>query len=330
MVRKSLATIFLVVLTLIAADVGLSADTTKVACSEAVRGYFFVPLYVAHGLKLFEKQGLQVEIISAQGGPMAMQALASGQVQFCATGHGQVANMYAKGKSSKIVNVMQDKCTFYMIGRPEFKDIKSLKGKMIGSTKIGAETYAVGRFLAANAGLDPTKDITMVSVGGMASMASAIDKNRVQATMAWQPLTTKLIKENKVALLARLNTKKDSLKHFGSPYYSFSVIQVTDDYIKKHPDIVQKFVNAMVESEKWIAAHSSDEIAKIVGPYFPGMKTDVVKSSIDQDREAFCRNGISTKQGHDTAIKVFMDAKILKKPVPFEAIVDNSFSEKAN
>jgi NitT/TauT family transport system substrate-binding protein len=238
--------------------------------------------------------------------------------------------MYAKGKSSKIVNVMQDKCTFCLIGRPEIKDVKSLKGKMIGCTKIGAETYAVGRFLAANAGLDPEKDVTMVSVGGMASMASAIDKNLVQATMAWQPLTTKLVNEKKAVLLARLNTKKDSIKHFGSPYYSFSVIQTTDDYIKEHPDIVQKFVNAMVESEKWIAGHSSDEVAKIVSPYFPGMKMDVVKSSIDQDREAFSRNGISTRQGHDTAIKVFMNAKILKKPVPFDAIVNNSFSEKAN
>jgi NitT/TauT family transport system substrate-binding protein len=307
-----------------------SKDLEKVACSEAVRGFFFVPLYVAHGLKFLEENGLDAEIVSAQGGPLAMQALVAGDVQFCATGHGQVANMYANGKSTKIVNQMQDKCTFYLVGRPETRTIEELKGKMIGCTKIGAETFAVGRTLAAGVGLDPEKDVTMVGVGGMATMASALENDRVQAIVAWQPLTEKLIQERKGVEIARLNTARDSKKYFGSPQYSFSVIQVTDEYIKKKPEIVQRFVNAMVKAEKWIVSHKPDEIAKVVAPYFSGMDIAAVKSSVEQDKEAFSSSGIVSREGHETAVKVFAEAKILNKPVSFEAIVDNSFSDKAN
>jgi NitT/TauT family transport system substrate-binding protein len=57
-------------------------DIEKVSCSEAVRGFFFVPLYIADGLKFFRDEGLDVEIVSTQGGPLAMQALAAGDVQF--------------------------------------------------------------------------------------------------------------------------------------------------------------------------------------------------------------------------------------------------------
>jgi NitT/TauT family transport system substrate-binding protein len=304
-------------------------DIEKVACSEAVRGFFFVPLYVADGKGFFEKEGLKVEIVSAHGGPMAMQALIAGQVQFCATGHGQVANLFEKGKKTKIVNQMQDKCTFSMVGRPEIKQIKDIKGKLIGCTKIGAETYGVGRFLAAKAGLNPEKDITMVEVGGIATMAGALENNRIQATMAWEPLTSKLLSERKGVLLARLNSREDSLKHFGSPSYSFSVIEVTEEYLKKNHKTVQKFVNAMVAAEKWIASHSIDELVGVVSPYFSGTEKDILEIALENDREAFSKDGLVTREGHNTALKVFMDAGMIEQNVAFEDIVDNSFSQRA-
>lgn len=308
---------------------GWAGDLKKITCAEAVRGFFFLPLYVAIGQNMFQEQGLDVSINSAQGGPLAMQALLSGQVQFCATGHGQVANMWEKGKSTKIVNQMQDKCTFYLVGRPEIKNIAGLKGKMIGCTKIGAETDGVGRYLAAGAGLDPEKDITMLGVGGMSTMASALQNDRVQAVVSWQPLTHRLIKEGKGTLLARLNTLPDSYTHFNSPSYSFSVIQVTDQFIAQNPETVQQFVNAMVKAEQWIGTASMDDIARTVAPFFAGMDFDTIRQSVIEDSGAFTKTGIVTQKGHDTAVAVFTAAKILKKEVPFEAIVDNTFTKNA-
>lgn len=329
MSKKFFILLMSVVLALGSVGLASAKELQKVLVSEAVRGFFFVPLYVAHGKKFFEQQGLDMEIVSAQGGPLAMQALIAGQVQFCATGHGQVANMWAKGKSTKIVNQMEDKCTFYLIGRPEIKGIAQLKGQNVGCTKIGAETFAVGRYLAAKAGLNPAKDLSMVSVGGMGPMASALENNRIQATVAWQPLVTKLLAEKKAKMLARLNTAADSKKHFGSPDYSFAVLQVTDDFIKKDPATLQKFVNAMVQAEKWIAGASLDELTKVVAPYFQGMDLATIKASLKMDKEAFSKTGLVSQEGHRTAVKVFTEAKVIKKPVPFEAIVDNSFSQKA-
>ncbi len=329
MSRKLLPLVTALALILAAASSSPAQSLQKVSCSEAVRGFFFLPLYVAHGLKLFEKQGLEVEIVSTQGGPLAMQALVAGQVQFCATGHGQVANMFDKGQSTKIVNLMQDKCTFYMVGRPEIQSIAQLKGQTIGCTKIGAETDAVGRFLCARAGMDPQADINMLGVGGMDTMASALENNRVQAVMAWQPLTAKLLAENKGVLLARLNTKQDSLQHFGAPAYSFSVLQTTDDLVKKDPRMVQNFVSALLAAEKWILLHSDQEVAKVAQPYFGGLSLELITESVKQDREATCADGLVTQAGHDMAVKVFTDAGIIKNPVPMAAIVDNSFTQKA-
>ncbi len=306
-----------------------AAQLEKVRCSEAVRGFFFLPLYLAQALKTFEKHGLEVEFVPTQGGPMAMQALITGDVDFCATGHGQVANLYAMGKPTRIVFQMQDKCTFYLVGRPELAGLKDIAGKNVGCTKFGSETHAVGRALAAGAGIDPEKGLTMVETGGMATMAAALESGRVEAALAWQPMVGKLEQAGKAKVLAALNTVEDSKKYFGSPDYSFSVLQVTPELASKKPGTVKRFVAAVLEAQDWLRGHSSAEVAKLAAPYFEGMSETDIAMAVDRDRQAFSVSGEVSKEGHDTAVRVFTEAKILTKPVSFEELVDNSFVKSA-
>jgi NitT/TauT family transport system substrate-binding protein len=330
---KILKTVLVLALVLCLAAPALASSSKpeleKIKVSEAIHGIFFLPLYVALGKGFFKDEGLEVELLTAQAGPLAMQALLAGQVQFCATGHGLIANLYTKGKPTKIINQMQSRCTFYLLGRPEIKSIADLKGKSVGCTKIGAESYAIARAILAREGLDPDKDVTLVGVGGMGTTASALDNNRCQAVIGWQPLTNKFLKEGKAKVLATLHTREGSLRHFGSPDYSFTIIEVTDDYLKKHPQTVQRFVNGLVRAEKWVTTHSVEEMVAAVQPYFEGMDPAILKASIEKDLPAFSHSGQVPRQGHDAVIKVWIDAGLLKEPVAFEAIVDNSFSQKA-
>lgn len=306
--------------------VGVYAESLeKVTVAEGGRGFFHAPLYVAHGKGLFEKEGLKVEIVTMHGGNLAMAALVSSQVQFCITSQGLVANLFLKGKKTKIVNQMQVRCTLTLIGRPEIHQIKDLKGKFISCT-IGSESDAVLRFLLTKAGLDPEKDIKIVGAG---DSAAALVNNHVQASISSEPMTSKLISEKKAVCLARLNTEEASIKHFGSLSYAFSAILVTDEYLRRNPNTIQKFVNAMVAAERWMASHSIEEWVDVVSPYFPGFDKNMLKISLKNDKNAFSRNGIVTREGHHTAIKVWMDAGIIREAVAFEDIVDNSFTEEA-
>ena len=329
MSRKILTILLCALLTLGSVGLAFGKQLQKVKVSEAIHGVFFLPMYLAHGKGFFEEEGLDFELVTAQAGPLAMQALLAGQVQFCATGHGLIANLYTKGKVTKIVNQMQSRCTFYLLGRPEIKSIADLKGKSVGCTKIGAESYAIARAILARAGLDPDKDVTLVGVGGMGTTASALDQNRCQAVVGWQPLTNKFLQEGKARVLAELHTQQGSLKHFGSPDYSFTIIEVTDEYLKSNPETVQRFVNALVKAEKWMATHSVEEMVPAVQPYFEGMDPAILKAAIEKDLPAFSATGLVPRQGHDAVMKVWIDAGLLKKPVAFEAIVDNTFSQKA-
>ena len=78
-----------------------------------------------------------------------------------------------------------------------------------------------------------------------------------------------------------------------------------------------------------MAIHSIDESVEASRPYFTGMEREVLKASIEGDRTAFSEKGMVSKEAHDSVIQVWMEAGLLEKPVPMEAIVDNSFTEKA-
>ena len=67
----------------------------------------------------------------------------------------------------------------------------------------------------------------------------------------------------------------------------------------------------------------------MVSPYFSGTGKDILKIALENDREAFSKDGLVTREGNNPALKVFMDAGIIKQNVAFEDIVDNSFSQRA-
>lgn len=57
---------------------------------------------------------------------------------------------------------------------------------------------------------------------------------------------------------------------YGSERYEATNVQVTDEYIKEHPEQVQAFANAVYKGIVWQQAHTNEEISKMVAPMFPG------------------------------------------------------------
>ena len=221
-----------------------------------------------------------------------MQALVAGEVQFCATGHGQVANLFQQGKRTLVVNQLQHRNSFYLLGRPEVASIDALKGKKIGVTQVGAETYGLARFLVTKGGLAPDRDVDVVGVGGMDTMAAALESDRIQAAVAWQPLVTRLVSAGKARVLAGVVTEAESRQYLGAPFYAFSVIIVSPEYAQKHRATVQKFVNAMVKAERWMQGQEPAEVVKALVPYFSAIDMDVLQRALVADWTSYSTTGL--------------------------------------
>src|SRR5437867_10009648 len=118
------------ILTVTVRPSGVDGQTQKVRISISSRSNTSVPYYVAVTKGFFREEGFDVEIIQANPRLGAM-AVMNGDVAFTGSFVSTVRGML-QGLPLKVVLVAIKKGVYYLIARPEIKDIQDLKGKKLG------------------------------------------------------------------------------------------------------------------------------------------------------------------------------------------------------
>ena len=158
----------------------ISAEKLRVSYA-SVTGNTAVLTYIAQRAGLFEKQGLDVEIILITGGPAAVSALLNGDVDLDL--RAPIAAIQAMAHGAKLTFLLSQSNTleYDVVTRPEIKDVKQLKGKKIGIIRFGGISELMVRYLFQKLGLDADKDIAIMQVG-QARFAS-MEKGAIDATV---------------------------------------------------------------------------------------------------------------------------------------------------
>src|SRR5574337_789109 len=92
---KWVAKLALPVLAAIALALPATAEPVKIV--NIGHGYFSGPLYVAVHEKLFQKHGLEPEVITVKGGTLAYQAVSTHQADFGILSYEHILDAAAKG-----------------------------------------------------------------------------------------------------------------------------------------------------------------------------------------------------------------------------------------
>ena len=74
------------------------SNLKKIKVAEVTHSVFYAPQYVAHALKYFENEGLDVEIILTPGADAVAAAVLSGDVQIGFCGSEQTIYIYNQGE----------------------------------------------------------------------------------------------------------------------------------------------------------------------------------------------------------------------------------------
>lgn len=137
--------------------------------------------YIAQRAGLFEKQGLDVELILITGGPASISALLNGEVDLDM--RAPIAALQAMAHGVKLTFLMSQSNTleYDVVTRPEIKDAKQLKGKKVGIIRFGGISELMVRYLFQKIGLDADKDIAIIQVGQARFVA--MEKGAIDATV---------------------------------------------------------------------------------------------------------------------------------------------------
>ena len=116
------------------------------------------PLYIAKDLGLFEKHGLNVELVSIRGTAISTAALLAGEIQMALAGSQTAIAAAAKGAPIALVATVGP-TEYVLVAKPPIITVAQLRGKTIGIGGFGIADYFVLRRLLPRLGLAPDKDI---------------------------------------------------------------------------------------------------------------------------------------------------------------------------
>lgn len=283
-----------------------------------------LPLYLADKLGYFKGEGLQAKFVNFKSSPLSIASLLAGEVQFCLTSYDQALKTFEKGKTLKILLTTTETHPWCIVARPEIKSVMELKGKRISAKMPGSGPRAFVSNVLMHYGLNPEKDVTFGDLPDSAIIPSYAN-GAIDATFSSGVKKAELLKRGAV-LLVDMNDPAQHREILGTETYPLKVVLAKGEYVAEHPDIAQKFVNAVTRAMKWEKNHSSREIAAEVETYFLGtLNSDI----IDDVRRAFSHTGLITEDGHKAIEKESVGVGLISKPVPMQKVVDMSFLKKA-
>src|SRR5262245_64389556 len=154
-------------------------------------------LWLAKEGNYYEKQGLNVEVISIPGSSLAIQAMLSGELPIIQAGGAGPIQANLSGADAVIIATIAKKFNWWIFSLPSINRMEDLKGKVFGTTRFGTQSDLASRIALRRHGLDPERDITMVQTGGPAETVSAMMNGKVHGA-AIAPAATLEAKQVKV------------------------------------------------------------------------------------------------------------------------------------
>jgi ABC-type nitrate/sulfonate/bicarbonate transport system substrate-binding protein len=210
-----------------------------------------LPFRVALKRGFFKAQGLEIQAIFVRGGPAALAALSSGEVDFAEIGGAQaVMRSRARGLDVSIIASISNATNYQLVGAKSVRSLEDLKGKILGVTGAGAFSDFAMRTFLRRKGIDPDKDVTLRAIGGSALRAAALEKSLVAAA-PFAPEDTVRLTRLGFPMLANFS---DSLN------IPQSIVVTRSDVLNKLPDTSKRFLKALILGIQFVKNNKADAI----------------------------------------------------------------------
>ncbi|MCH5583396.1 ABC transporter substrate-binding protein [Shimazuella sp. AN120528] len=241
----------------------------------------YLPAKLTENLGYFKQEGVDVQLINQGSGQTAEEALIAGQVDGVVGFYDHTIDLQAKGKNlTSVIQFASTPGETLMVSNKllgQVKGIQDLKGKKIGVTSLGASTNFLANYLVTKGGYT-SKDYIPVPVGSGNTLIASMQQGRIDLAVTTEPTVSLLEAKHLATPLVDMSGEEGTKQALGGDYPASS-LYMQSDYVKSHPEVVQKIVNAFQKTLKYIQTHKPEEIAsKMPSEYYAGDKDLYIKA----------------------------------------------------
>src|SRR5438876_611576 len=211
-----------------------------------------LPTWVALDAGIFKKNGLDVELLSVDGGSRGMATLLSGEIDIATLGGAECLSATASGAKVTVTAVGTPVFPYFLMAAPEIKTVADLRGKKVGISSVGGSADIATRKVLKDSGLDPDKDVTLVSLGSHAQRTAALFAGALQAAVDDPPNTTELMDKG-FHNIYDLAGKRLATAQTGT------VAQAS--FIGPNREAMPRFVDSQIEAVAWLKKNKAQAVA---------------------------------------------------------------------
>jgi ABC-type nitrate/sulfonate/bicarbonate transport system substrate-binding protein len=250
-----------------AQDKKLDSFTISYASVSGTRG----PLWIAKDLGLFEKYGLDGNLIYIASGVTSVNALLGGSVDIIAASGSSAVGAAARGAPIAIIASLGH-ISYKLIAHPSIKTVQELRGKIIGSSRIGAGSDFALQRLMPKLGLIPGKDVQLLATG-------VSESDRRMLMMVQGKIDATLGTEDNLLQLGNRGMKFNVLADLydAGVYTTGSDIATSRQLIKQRPRQLKAFIMAVTEGT-WVGRNNKDLTMRIYRKYMKIEDTKLLES----------------------------------------------------
>ena len=214
-----------------------SAGLTKIRVGYPSPSASMYPLFVTKEAGIFEKYGLDAELVYVQGVQM-VQVHTAGQLDFTSTSGIVTLQSSVNGSDLILLANSIESHLMKVIAHPSIATPAELKGKSIGVTRFGSLTDLALRPVLEQWKLEPNRDVSLVQIGRLSDIVPAIQQRRLAAGMLSFP--TSFFAE-KLGLKSLYDLSESGIE------VPTTTIAVSRAYANSHRDLVLRYMRAYLE-----------------------------------------------------------------------------------
>ncbi len=228
------------------------ASPKRVTAGISTLGGSTAIIYVTQKAGLFERYGLDVQIVYFGSGAIAASGLLSGEAKITLMSASSTLAAAIGGADVVQIGGLVHKLAYGLMVAPPINNFQDLKGHSLGIAGFGGASDFAANYIIRKEHMVPGKDVLILSVGGQAERLSALSSGKVKAVLLEPPFTGRAEK---------LGFRK--LVNFPSLDLEFQTMGLvtTHSHLKSDRKTHLDFIKAMTEGIHFFKSYKKESTA---------------------------------------------------------------------
>jgi NitT/TauT family transport system substrate-binding protein len=115
-----------------------------------------------------------------------------------------------------------------------------------------------------------------------------------------------------------------------SGHVPYTVFMAKESYLKKNPEVAEKFTRAIKKAQDFVYDAPAEEVAKAIQPFFEDTDVELIAQVVERYRqqESFAKDPILDEEEWNNLQDIMEEAGELPMRMDYSKLVDTTFAEK--